>query len=63
MIQPQPPRASLWSGYALPTRRPTTAINGDSSQGNHLSEPKRCSDQPGHLSPLRPVAVAGVIPR
>src|SRR6476619_6887685 len=32
--------------YALPTRRPTTAIDGDRSQGNHLSEPKRCSDQP-----------------
>jgi putative transposase len=41
--------ASLWSGYALPTRRPTTAIEGDSWQGNHLSGPKRCSDQPGHL--------------
>ncbi len=26
------------------------AIDGDSSQGNHLSEPKRCSDKPGHLS-------------
>ena len=32
-----------------PPWRPT-ASNGDSSQGNHLSEPKRCSDQPGHLS-------------
>ena len=21
--------------------------------GNHLSEPKRCSDQPGHLCPRR----------
>ena len=41
--------ASLWSGYALPTRRPTAAIDGDSGQGNHLSEPKRCSDKPGHL--------------
>src|SRR3984885_5744963 len=42
-------RASLWSGYALPTRRPTAAIDGDNGQGNHLSEPKRCSDKPGHL--------------
>jgi hypothetical protein len=41
--------ASLWSGYALPTRRPTAAIDGDRWQGNHLSEPKRCSDKPGHL--------------
>jgi hypothetical protein len=41
--------ASLWSGYALPTRRPIAAIDGDSGQGNHLSEPKRCSDKPGHL--------------
>jgi hypothetical protein len=39
------------SGYALPTQCPTTAIEGDSSQGNHLSEPKRCSDHPGHLRP------------
>jgi len=44
-------RCGAWlrSGYALPAPRPTTAIDGDSSQGNHLSEPKRCSDQPGHL--------------
>ena len=42
--------ASLWSGYVLPTRRPTAAINGDNGQGNHLSEPKRCSDKPGHLT-------------
>jgi len=33
---------------ALPTQRPTMAIDGDSLRGNHLSEPKRCSDQPGH---------------
>ena len=37
------------SGRATPSLRPTTAIDGDSWQGNHLSEPKRCSDQPGHL--------------
>jgi hypothetical protein len=42
--------ASLWSGYALPTRRPTAAIDGVGGQGNHLSEPKRCSDKPGHLT-------------
>src|ERR1700693_6168271 len=41
--------ASLRSGYALPTRRPATAIDRDNRQGNHLSEPKRCSDKPGHL--------------
>ena len=26
------------------------AIDGDSGRGNHLSEPKRCSDKPGHLT-------------
>jgi paraquat-inducible protein B len=31
-------------------RRRGGATKGDSSQGNHLSEPKRCSDQPGHLN-------------
>ena len=36
------------SGRAT-TQRPTTAVDGDSSRGNHLSEPKRCSEQPGHL--------------
>ena len=30
--------------------RSTAAIDGDSWQGNHLSEPKRCSDKPGHLT-------------
>src|SRR5215472_8739135 len=41
--------ASLRSGYALPTRRPTTAIDGKERSGVHLSELKRCSDQAGHL--------------
>ena len=44
-----PPR----SDSALPTQYSTTAIEGDHSQGNHLSEPKRCSDQPGHLCRTR----------
>jgi putative transposase len=41
--------ASLRSGYALPTRCPATAIDGEDRSGSHLSEPKRCSDEPGHL--------------
>ena len=34
---------------AVARQRSATAIDGDNRQGNHLSEPKRCSDKPGHL--------------
>ena len=40
--------ASLRSGYALPARRPPTAIHVNNRQNIHLSEAKRCSDEPGH---------------
>ena len=54
--------ASLRSGYALPTGRPATAIDGKDRLGIHLSGPKRCSDQAGHLcyvtQPARPGRLA-----
>jgi hypothetical protein len=36
-------------GLRPPTQRATTTIDGDHWPGNHLSEPKHCSDQPGRL--------------